>query len=51
MNSGEKKVAPSTPEAIAVVAIKTATGSIYQNPRLTTAPLRLPEGPDGRRAS
>jgi hypothetical protein len=47
MNSGEKKVAPSTPEAMAVVAINTAAGSMYQNSRLTTAGLRLQAGPDG----
>ena len=47
VNSGEKKLAPSTPEAMAVVAINTAAGSMYQNFKPTTAALRLHTGPDG----
>src|SRR5918994_4481924 len=37
---------PSTPKAMAVVALNTATGSIYQNSRLTTAVMRRPTGLD-----
>lgn len=38
INSGEKKVAPSTPEAMATGAMRMAAGSMYQNSRLTSAP-------------
>ena len=36
MKSGEKNVAPPTPDAMATVAMRTPTGSMYQNSRLTT---------------